>query len=76
MKKTKNVLTILGIIIGILLIIFGLTGCSSFQTAQKENIQECQNNNGRVVIKYCDGNSNNICTVDCILDNEVNRYDS
>lgn len=28
MKKTKNVLTILGIIIGILLIIFGLTGCA------------------------------------------------
>ncbi len=40
MKKTKNVLTILGMIIGILLIIFGLTGCTDAEIASQNVSKE------------------------------------
>lgn len=40
MKKTKNIITILGIIIGILLIIFGLTGCTDAEIASQNVSKE------------------------------------
>ncbi|MCI9434762.1 MAG: hypothetical protein HFI86_05790 [Bacilli bacterium] len=52
------------------LIAIMLCGCDSWQNAQEQNIENCKNQNGIPKITYCNGNSNNICEVSCILKND------
>ncbi len=57
-------------IVLVMICIFTLTGCNGWQETQKQNIEKCKNNGGKAIVKYCNGNSNDICTVTCILNDE------
>lgn len=60
MKKVKYLLLIICLII---------TGCSTQNESQRQNITECENSGGSPIVHYCHGNSNTICSVDCYYEN-------